>query len=52
MYIALDELKDIFIGMGFTVLDGPEVELAEYKLRQAQRRGGPSQPRLVRHFLF
>lgn len=29
MYIALDELKDIFIGMGFTVLDGPEVELAE-----------------------
>ena len=30
MYIALDELKEIFIGMGFTVLDGPEVELAEY----------------------
>ena len=27
--IALDELKDIFIGMGFQVLDGPEVELAE-----------------------
>ena len=30
MYIALDEIKDIFVGMGFTVLDGPEVELAEY----------------------
>ena len=29
MNIALDELKDIFIGMGFQVLDGPEVELAE-----------------------
>ncbi len=29
MYIALDEIKDIFIGMGFTVLDGPEIELAE-----------------------
>ena len=28
MYLALDELKDIFIGMGFTVLDGPEIELA------------------------
>jgi len=28
MYVALDELKDIFIGMGFTILDGPEVELA------------------------
>ena len=30
MYIALDEIKDIFVGMGFQVLDGPEVELAEY----------------------
>ena len=30
MYIALDEIKEIFIGMGFTVLDGPEIELAEY----------------------
>ena len=29
MYIALDEIKDIFVGMGFQVLDGPEVELAE-----------------------
>ena len=29
MYIALDELKEVFIGMGFTVLDGPEIELAE-----------------------
>ena len=29
MYIALDEIKEIFIGMGFTVLDGPEIELAE-----------------------
>ena len=29
MSIALDEIKEIFIGMGFTVLDGPEVELAE-----------------------
>lgn len=30
MYKALDEIKDIFVGMGFTVLDGPEVELATY----------------------
>ena len=29
MYIALDEMKEIFIGMGFTVLDGPEIELGE-----------------------
>ena len=27
---ALDEAKDIFISMGFKVLDGPEVELADY----------------------
>ncbi len=30
MYIALDELKEIFVNMGFTVVDGPEVELATY----------------------
>ncbi|MEG1633544.1 MAG: phenylalanine--tRNA ligase subunit alpha [Oscillospiraceae bacterium] len=30
MNIALDEIKDIFVGMGFECLDGPEVELAEY----------------------
>ena len=30
MYIALDELKNIFVSMGFTVVDGPEVELATY----------------------
>ena len=30
MYIALDELKDIFIGMGFEIDDGPEVEESIY----------------------
>ncbi len=30
MYIVLDEIKDIFIGMGFEVLDGPEVEQSDY----------------------
>ena len=30
MYNVLDQLKDIFIGMGFEILDGPEVQLAEY----------------------
>ena len=30
MYNVLDQIKEIFIGMGFDVLDGPEVELAEY----------------------
>ena len=30
MDIVIDELKDIFIGMGFEVDDGPEVELSTY----------------------
>jgi phenylalanyl-tRNA synthetase alpha chain len=30
MYVVLDEIKDIFIGLGFEILDGPEVELADY----------------------
>ena len=43
MYIALDEIKNIFIGMGFTVLDGPEVELAELNFdRLNAEEGHPS----------
>ena len=43
MYSALDEIKDIFIGMGFTVLDGPEVELAELNFdRLNAEEGHPS----------
>ncbi len=43
MYIALDELKEIFIGMGFTVLDGPEIELAELNFdRLNAEEGHPS----------
>ncbi|MDD6316006.1 MAG: phenylalanine--tRNA ligase subunit alpha [Clostridia bacterium] len=43
MYVALDELKEIFIGMGFTVLDGPEVELAELNFdRLNAEEGHPS----------
>ena len=30
MNIALDEAKELFISMGFEILDGPEVELADY----------------------
>ena len=43
MYFALDEIKDIFVGMGFTVLDGPEVELAELNFdRLNAEEGHPS----------
>ncbi|MEA4955366.1 MAG: phenylalanine--tRNA ligase subunit alpha [Pseudoflavonifractor sp.] len=40
MYIALDEIKDIFVGMGFTVLDGTEVELAEYNFDKLNAEEG------------
>ena len=30
MYNVLDQIKDIFVGMGFEIVDGPEVELADY----------------------
>ena len=43
MYIALDEIKEIFIGMGFDVLEGPEVELATYNFdRLNAEEGHPS----------
>ena len=43
MYIALDEIKDIFVGMGFIVLDGPEIELAENNFdRLNAEEGHPS----------
>ena len=43
MNTALDEFKEIFIGMGFTVLDGPEIELAELNFdRLNAEEGHPS----------
>ena len=43
MYTALDEIKDIFVGMGFTILDGPEIELAENNFdRLNAEEGHPS----------
>ena len=43
MYIVLDQIKEIFIGMGFEVLDGPEIELAELNFdRLNAEEGHPS----------
>lgn len=43
MNAALEEIKEIFIGMGFTVLDGPEIELAELNFdRLNAEEGHPS----------
>lgn len=30
MYNVLDQIKEIFISLGFEIVDGPEIELAEY----------------------
>ena len=30
MYNVLDQIKDIFIGMGFEIVEGPEIEKADY----------------------
>lgn len=30
MYTVLDEMKEIFLNMGFEIIDGPEIEQAEY----------------------
>ena len=40
MNIALDEVKDIAIGMGFQILEGPEVELAEYNFTKLNTEEG------------
>ena len=40
MNIALEETKEIFIGMGFQILEGPEVELAEYNFTKLNTEEG------------
>ena len=43
MYNVLDQIKDIFIGMGFEIVDGPEVELADYNFTKLNiEEGHPS----------
>ena len=40
MYIVLDEIKDIFVGMGFEILEGPEIEEAEYNFTKLNTTEG------------
>ena len=43
---VLDEAKEIFIGMGFSVVDGPEVELSEYNFTRLNTpEGHPARDR-------
>ena len=43
---VLQEIKDIFVGMGYTVVDGPEVEYADYNFTRLNiEEGHPSRDR-------
>ena len=43
---VLQEIKDIFIGMGYSIVDGPEVELADYNFTKLNiEEGHPSRDR-------
>ena len=43
MYNVLDQVKEIFIGMGFEIVDGPEIELADYNFTKLNiEEGHPS----------
>ena len=43
MYNVLDQIKEIFVGMGFEIVDGPEVELADYNFTKLNiEEGHPS----------
>ena len=46
MNMVLQQIKDIFVGMGYTVVDGPEVELASYNFTRLNiEEGHPSRDR-------
>ena len=46
MNMVLQEIKGIFVGMGYTVVDGPEVELADYNFTRLNiEEGHPSRDR-------
>ncbi len=37
---VLDEVKDIFVGMGFTIAEGPEIEFADYNFTKLNTEEG------------
>ena len=43
---VLQEIKDIFVGMGYQIVDGPEIELADYNFTRLNiEEGHPSRDR-------
>ena len=47
----IDEISEIFLGLGYSVAQGPEVETVLLQLRGAERPGRPPEPRPGRHVL-
>ena len=46
MNMVLQEIKDIFVGLGYQIVDGPEVELADYNFTRLNIEDGhPSRDR-------
>ena len=46
MNMVLQQIKDIFVGLGYQVVDGPEVELADYNFTRLNiEEGHPSRDR-------
>ena len=46
MNMVLDQIKEIFVGLGYQVVDGPEVELADYNFTRLNiEEGHPSRDR-------
>jgi len=48
--IVIDEIKDVFIGMGYEIAEGPEVELDYYNF-EASTFPEPPGKRCTGHFL-
>ncbi len=46
MNMVLQEIKDLFVGLGYQVVDGPEIELADYNFTRLNiEEGHPSRDR-------
>ena len=43
--LVLEDVRDIFLGMGFTVSEGPEIELDHYNFELLNIPQRPSRPR-------
>ena len=50
--LITEEIEDIFIGLGYTIAEGPEVETDYYNFEALEYPPGPSGPGYAGLFLF